>query len=67
MSVPSKAKAIKLDNPATIKVSHQLGTTYMQGHMVNTNTQNTNTKYKYRNTHAANTHSEYAGSEVNYY
>ena len=26
MSVPSKAKAIKLDNPAPIKVSHQLGT-----------------------------------------
>ena len=23
MSVPSKAKAIKLDNPAQIKVSHQ--------------------------------------------
>jgi len=26
MSVPSKAKAIKLDNPAQIKVSHQFGT-----------------------------------------
>ncbi len=26
MSAPSKAKAIKLDNPAQIKVSHQSGT-----------------------------------------
>ena len=26
MSVPSKANAIKLDNPAQIKVSHQSGT-----------------------------------------
>jgi len=26
MNVPSKAKAIKLDNPAQIKVSHQFGT-----------------------------------------
>jgi len=26
MSVPSKAKAIKLDNPAQIKANHQSGT-----------------------------------------